>query len=60
MKTPPPGWQDTFDTWFRIWDRANRELDRNPYNARATLVGKTAYRRLRELAAERDQLQGAA
>lgn len=50
---PPPGWQETFETWLRIWKGSNRELDRNPYSTRATCVNHTSYRRLRELLAVR-------
>lgn len=56
---PPPGWQETFDTWLRIWERSNRELDRNPWSTRANLVNHTSYRRLRELLAARAE-RGAA
>lgn len=56
----PAAWTDALLTWMRIWQGSNRELDRNPYSARAMLVNRTALRRLRELAAERDRVTEAA
>lgn len=56
MNAPPEGWQEALDTWMRIWRGACRELERNAWSARATLVERTAYRRLTDLMAQRGML----
>jgi hypothetical protein len=49
----PEGWSDAVATWMKIWEGTNRELQRNPDSARATIVNLTSYRHLRALMAQR-------
>jgi hypothetical protein len=51
-------WQETTDTWLKLWWRAARELERNADSTRAQLVERTCYRRLEALMAQKRAAQG--